>query len=217
MIACGKGSTRVLSSKSLGDGVDDYSVVIAAVYDHFMAVKSLPSTGFPKALGRSKKGFVRLDLSAPKYSKAFGRTCHVVDIENLVGCVDSSGLLPRDLRADMFREAALAYQRKWVKQADLVYVGCDVSIMFDTALDWSSSCVRCGRGKDGADRALIAVLDLDAVVRSCKVLQIASGDHVFSDLASEARDRGLFVRVVARAGHLSHALRTSCDAIYTLA
>ena len=89
--------------------------------------------------------------------------------------------------------------------------------MFDTALDWSSSCVFCWRGKDGADPALMAVLDLDAVARSCKVLQIASGDHVFSDLASAARDRGLCVRVVARAGHLSYALRTSCDAIDTLA
>ena len=80
-----------------------------------MAVKSFANTGFPKALGSSKNGFVRLDLSASKYPKAFGRTCHVVDIENLVGRIESSGPLARELRADMFREAALAYQRKWVK------------------------------------------------------------------------------------------------------
>ncbi len=156
-------------------------------------------------------------VSTPRYLRANGRTCHIVDIENLVGSLESRHIYSDEVRAKVFTEVSSGYQRKWVHSSDLVYVGCDAAIMYSTALDWEHYSVRFGRGKDGADRALMEVIDIDAVARSCDVLQIASGDHAFADLARLARSEGLFVRAVARSGQLSRELRENCDAIYTMA
>ncbi|MDA8397290.1 MAG: hypothetical protein M0Z29_05505 [Actinomycetota bacterium] len=145
------------------------------------------------------------------------RTCHVVDIENLVGQPESGERYSRSAFLTRARELSSAYRSKWVDGSDLVYVGCDASLMLEMLMDWGRYSVRFGRGADGADRALIKVVDIDAVARSCDVLQIASGDHAFADLASEARSRGLFVRVVSRSGALSGDLRRNSDGIYTFA
>ena len=164
----------------------------------------------------SRRSDKRGALVAQSYTRAAGRTCHIVDIENLVGRLNPEQIYLYSDRSKVFSDVSDSYRRKWVHGSDLVYVGCDAAIMFNTAMDWQHYSVRFGRGKDGADRALIEVIDLDAVARSCDVLQIASGDHVFAPLAMRARREGLFVRGVARAGQLSYALRENCDAIYTM-
>lgn len=53
------------------------------------------------------------------------------------------------------------------------------------------------RGPDGADRALLAAIDLRHVARNFDELVILSGDHAFAKLASEARAMGLTVHVIA--------------------
>ncbi len=49
---------------------------------------------------------------------------------------------------------------------------------------------------DGADRALLAAIDLWRVARDYDELVIISGDHAFADLAHRAKLRGLTVHVV---------------------
>lgn len=49
---------------------------------------------------------------------------------------------------------------------------------------------------DGADRALLAAIDLRRVARDFDELVIVSGDHAFADLARRARGLGLTVQVV---------------------
>ena len=51
-------------------------------------------------------------------------------------------------------------------------------------------------GPDGADRALLAAIDLYAVARRYDELVIASGDHAFADVARRARALGLSVQVI---------------------
>lgn len=49
---------------------------------------------------------------------------------------------------------------------------------------------------DGADRALLAAIDLYQVARDYDEVVIVSGDHAFIDLAVRAKSRGLSVQVV---------------------
>lgn len=49
---------------------------------------------------------------------------------------------------------------------------------------------------DGADRALLAAIDLHRVARDYDQLVIISGDHAFADLARRAKQHGLTVHVV---------------------
>ena len=49
---------------------------------------------------------------------------------------------------------------------------------------------------DGADRALLAAIDLRRVARDFDELVIVSGDHAFADLARRAKRAGLSVQVV---------------------
>lgn len=147
----------------------------------------------------------------------FGRTCHLVDIENLVGQPESGPRYTPAVFSRRAHEVSGSYRLKWVHPGDLVYVGCDASLLLETLMDWEQYSVRIGKGADGADRALMAVFDIDAVARSCDVLQIASGDHAFAEVASQARERGLYVRVVSRSDALSHDLRRNSDGVYTFA
>lgn len=54
---------------------------------------------------------------------------------------------------------------------------------------------------DGADRALLAAIDLWRVARDFDELVIISGDHAFVDLARRAREFGLTVHVVTAQHH----------------
>lgn len=49
---------------------------------------------------------------------------------------------------------------------------------------------------DGADRALLAAVDLHRVARDFDELVVASGDHAFSSLALRAKQMGLSVQVI---------------------
>ncbi|MCK5929055.1 MAG: NYN domain-containing protein [Nocardioides sp.] len=77
---------------------------------------------------------------------------------------------------------------------------------------------------DGADHALLSAIDLRRVARRYDELVIASGDHIFSDLARAARHHGLSVRAITtrdpREPHrnrMSAALRTAAHLATSLA
>jgi len=65
-------------------------------------------------------------------------------------------------------------------------------------------------GRDGADRALIAVALGENVEKRFAKLVISSGDHNFADAASTLEMKGMHVTVFSRAVLLSRFLREAC-------
>lgn len=67
--------------------------------------------------------------------------------------------------------------------------------------------IHAARGRDGADRVLLAAAAPEWVARRFARLVIASGDAAFVDLARAVRALGVAVVVVARAEGLAGRLR----------
>lgn len=97
------------------------------------------------------------------------------------------------------------------RPGDTVIVGCNPHLVFLANDLFPGGQIVTGKGKDGADQALIDALDLDRVVERYDELCIVSGDHLFCDVAYPARKAGLTVRIVAPHAGLSTALRVYAD------
>ena len=127
------------------------------------------------------------------------RTLHLVDLENLCGGVVTS----KAVHAELGRYEALA----GVARGDHVVVA--LSYRNARAIAGDSTLTRfrwvCGRGIDGADRALADAVDLGTLGNMYSCLALGSGDGGFSPLVGAA---GRFVRtlVVSHADRLSKAL-----------
>lgn len=117
-----------------------------------------------------------------------GRTLHVIDIENLVGgsIAGPTAVGP----------ALSAYRRTMaVGRDDHVVLGSGPTLAVATGLAWPGAQLRIGRGVDGADRALLGVLDPDFVAAHYDRVVVASGDHAFVGFVSALRARGTAVVV----------------------
>ena len=97
------------------------------------------------------------------------------------------------------------------RPGDSVIVGCNPQLVFLASELFSGAQIVTGKGKDGADLALIEALDLGRAVDRYDELCIVSGDHVFSEVAHPVRKAGLAVRIVAPHAGLSTALRVYAD------
>lgn len=120
----------------------------------------------------------------------------IVDIENLVGhpC-------PTRGDVDWVREKLL---RKVVLQpGDQLVIGVSHVGLLEVGCNWPHVRYVVRSGKDGADLALLDVLDEDVASRFGRVV-IASGDGIFADAATQLR---LPIDVVSRRGGLSARLR----------
>lgn len=93
------------------------------------------------------------------------------------------------------------------RPGDNIIVGCNPQLVFLAADHFPGAQIVTGKGKDGADRALIDALDLDRAIDRYDELVIVSGDHLFCGVAHPARQAGLPVRIVAPHAGLSTALR----------
>lgn len=137
-----------------------------------------------------------------------GRAHHVVDIENLLGLTRAMSIDPATGR--LYRGLVQAGDH------DLFTVAADVNRWPDTKFAFGGAHVVAGYGRDGADRALDAAVDLDHIARRFDTLVIASGDHWFTDMAYRAGRLGLHVVVVSRPEALSAMLRPWADAVVTV-
>jgi len=129
------------------------------------------------------------------------RRLHAIDIENLLG---GAPMTPVRLR-----EWADAYMGLGVfRCGDHVAIGVDVTGAAEVMLALRSPRVVLGRGRDGADRALLGVLrdEIDPT-RGYAELVLASGDGIFAEDVARLRTRGLPVTVVSRPQSLSSQLR----------
>lgn len=97
------------------------------------------------------------------------------------------------------------------RPTDLLIVGCNPQLAFVAKDLFPAARIVTGKGKDGADLALIETIDPSHAADRFSELCIVSGDHAFTELAYEARLAGLAVRVVAPHAGLSTALRLQAN------
>ena len=134
-----------------------------------------------------------------------GRAFHLIDIENLLALTRG-----RPVGA---RAGALYDQVVGVGDDDLLTVGADVTRLFDISDAFPNARVCSGRGRDGADRALMKAVDIDLIARRFDTIVIGSGDNAFVDVAYRARQHGLNVVVVSRRTSLGRHLAAHADEV----
>ena len=130
-----------------------------------------------------------------------GRTLHLVDAENLMGGPFAGNLALRGA----LREYTIA---AGIRPLDHVIVALSVSDV------WPEARLVIGRGRDGADNALLStVSDVDWMASRYDRLVVGSGDHAFAFAVAAFRAAGLRVDVVARASSLSMVLAALASSI----
>ena len=137
----------------------------------------------------------------PGQSHFNGRAFHLIDAENLLGGPNAPGSSVRHLW-QVYRFGVPSTpndQYFWASSQRLARnaVG---------ALPAQGLRVLVRDGKDGADKALLDMVDLDHLVRRFRRLVIASGDGKFADVAIAARAAGLHVHLVTGVSDCSRRL-----------
>ncbi|WP_125778007.1 NYN domain-containing protein [Antribacter gilvus] len=134
---------------------------------------------------------------------ATGRRLHLVDIENFT---DGDPLTSRlvDHRRSLLQATVPARPG----DAYVVAVGSGPGLLALSAWGPAQRLVRYGR--DGADRALLDVLD-DHTVRRFSAVTVYSGDGIFAGRIAELPELGVETTAVAMAGCLSGRLRMAAQ------
>ena len=135
-----------------------------------------------------------------------GRGLHLVDLENLAGwaVVDPAALA--SLARRLHRLAR-------VRTGDHVVVATNPAQLMASAPAFPGARLLVGRGRDGADRALLSAAHAAEVAERYDRLVVMSGDHAFAPLAEEVRRLGRTVRVVAHGESLSARLRDAASEV----
>jgi len=124
----------------------------------------------------------------------------LIDLENML-----FGAHAESNRTDRSKEILDLAQAR--RPNDMLIVGCNPHLVFLANEHFPGAKIVTGKGKDGADHALIEAIDASHVADRYSELCIVSGDHAFGQVAHAARKAGLPVRVVAPHAGLSTALR----------
>ena len=128
------------------------------------------------------------------------RALHLIDIENLLGN-------PRP-DAESVCQARDAYESQvLVGKDDLVVVACNHGCALSVGLSYKGARLIVRSGPDGADLALLEVLDEGDVAERFDAVVIASGDGIFTDAVALLGDMRVPAIVVARPDSLARRLR----------
>ena len=127
------------------------------------------------------------------------RRLHLVDIENLAG--DALPSLSQVRQAQGLYADCLAFGAM-----DQVEVASSHLTLLNAALGWPHARYRVRSGPDGADLALLDVLQHENVARRFTHVAIGSGDHLFAEAAAHLAAQGVWVTVVTRQRSLSRRL-----------
>ncbi len=133
----------------------------------------------------------------------------LIDLENML-----FGTHADDNRTDRSAEILELAQAR--RPNDMLIVGCNPHLAFLANEHFPGAKIVTGKGKDGADQALIEAIDASHAAGRYSEMCIVSGDHAFCDIAHAARKVGLTVRVVAPHAGLSTALRVYADTAVVL-
>jgi len=130
------------------------------------------------------------------------RTLCVVDVEN---CASTS---------DLTLEHALHVQdaiNRAVPGIVMHVVGCSHRNAAAARFAFDRSRIVVRSGVDGADLALIEVLETERIEQRFSRVVIASGDHIFVPAIRRLREAGVEVEALSVAGQLSHELAWTCS------
>lgn len=148
-------------------------------------------------------------LHKPSYRWRFpDRALHLVDIENLAGSAHPS------------LTVVSAVQGRYMARLDFgaddqVVMAASHHGLLDAACGWPHARYRVRSGKDGADLALIDVLEHENVAARFSHVVIGSGDGLFGDAAASLAARGVYITVVSRRNSLAKTLaRVARNVIY---
>lgn len=127
------------------------------------------------------------------------RRLHIVDFENLAG--DSLPSLSQVREAQGLYADSVAFGAM-----DQVEVASSHLTLLNAALGWPHAHYRVRSGSDGADLALLDVLQHEDVAGRFTHVAIGSGDHLFAEEAARLAAQGVWVTVVSRQRGLSPRL-----------
>ena len=129
----------------------------------------------------------------------------LVDIENMIGGAvrDSDSVVWAKQQFDYLVD---------LRPGDHVVVGTSHIGLLETACNWPHARYVMRSGRDGADLALLEVLDEDVAARFGQVV-IVSGDGIFTQKVADLASRGLRVTVVAHPDGLATRLRLAAHPI----
>jgi hypothetical protein len=137
------------------------------------------------------------------------RRLHLVDIENLAGAALPSLSEVREtlgLYTDCLALGAM----------DQVEVASSHLTLLNAALGWPHARYRIRSGPDGADLALLDVLQHENVAGRFTHVAIGSGDHLFAEEAARLAAQGVWVTVVSRRRGLSRQLALAAREVIVL-
>ena len=136
------------------------------------------------------------------------RALHLVDIENLAGAPVPNLALVTEVQGRYLARLGVGVD-------DQVVMAASHRGLLDAAVGWPHARYRVRSGKDGADLALIDVLEHENVAARFSHVVIGSGDGIFGRSAASLAARGVRITVVSRHGSLSSGLaRIAGDVVY---
>lgn len=132
----------------------------------------------------------------------FARKFHLIDIENLVGMARPSLARVRFIRDSYLRLGIF-------QPGDLFAIACNHGAAGAVGFGWPGGRLLRQSGKDGADLALLGVLEEEKLVDRFGHVVIASGDHIFAKPAVELGRAGIEVTAVAPPLGISRDLKVA--------
>jgi len=124
---------------------------------------------------------------------------HLVDVENLLGTPWFTSHAVADLRRVYDSVSAASNPAHYL-------IGTSAGRnLVEAGHGWGQGQMVFSKGKDGAERAMLAEVTLATASRYDRVV-IGSGDGIFADLAASLQSVGVVVSVVSRQRSLSRAL-----------
>jgi hypothetical protein len=131
---------------------------------------------------------------------ALGRSLHLIDVENLLG---GTAFTEADVAAVRLAYTAVA----GVVEGDFEIVGSSHFTAPAVWFGWGNARRVVRSGRDGADLALIEILETENVSARFGRVVIASGDQIFAEHAARLHRQGVRVTVVTRRDSLSSQLK----------
>lgn len=127
------------------------------------------------------------------------RTIHLIDIENLAGVPR-----PAQPRVEFLRQ--VYEDRGYLNPGDQHVIACNHGASGAVGFGWPGGRLLQKSGEDGADLALIEVIEKENIAARFDRVVIASGDHIFAGPAARLGQAGVEVTVVTPARGISREL-----------
>jgi hypothetical protein len=136
-----------------------------------------------------------------------GRCLHLVDVENLIGQPRPTSQQVAACR-DRFAELAGV--------GDHVIVSCNHGALASVGWTWTGARYVVRSGPDGADLAILGVIEFEGVSARFSRVVLGSGDGIFAEAVARLGASGVDVTVVSRPEALSKRLGLAATHVLTL-